>query len=523
MRRRALLSTALLTMAVLGAGPAGAADLRIGLAAPVTSVDPHFANATPNNAFTRHIFDMLTLRSPEGAPEPGLATEWRALSDNEWEFKLRPGVTWHDGQPFTADDVVFSFARAPSVPNSPASFGGALRNLQRVEVVDPLTLRLHTSEPTPNLPRDLTAVAIVSRRVAEGASTADFNSGKAAIGTGPYRFGSYTPGSQVEVTRNDAWWGAKQEWDRVVFRMLTNAAARTAALLSGDVDMIASPSPSDLPRLRGEANIAIAERQGTRLIYMSPDFSRTGETPFITGEDGKPLPRNPLLDVRVRRALSLAVNREALAERVLQGMAEPTGQWMPRGAFGFNPDVAPPAQDLNQARQLLTEAGYPRGFRMVLNASNDRYVADAQVAQAVAQMWTRVGVNTTVEAQPFATYLARASRQEFSMVQESWGSTSGEAGNLLLNVVHTYDAARRRGASNDTRYSNPALDERINRALSTIDDAARERLIRDAVRDTTEDVAIIPLFLYKNSWATRRPLTYLPRSDDATLAMGVSR
>ncbi len=523
MRRATLVPLALLAAALLAPAGAGAQTLRVGLAAPVTSIDPHFANASPNTAFARHVFEPLTVRGADGKPEPSLAVSWKPLSDGAWEFRLRPGVRWHDGRPFTADDVVFSFARAPSVPNSPAGFGGYLRAVARVEVVDPLLIRIHTGEPAPNLPIDLGAVVIVSRHVGENASTADYNSGQAAVGTGPYRFASYAPGAQVEVTRNDDWWGPRQDWERVSFRMLTNPAARTAALLSGDADIIAAPSPTDLPRLRADPAVQIFERQGTRLLYMSPDFSRTGETPFITGADGKPLPRNPLLDLRVRQALSLAVNREALAERVLQGMAEPTGQWMPRGAFGFDPDIAPPAQDLARARALLAEAGHPQGFRMVLNASSDRYPADAQVAQAVAQMWTRVGVATTVEAQPFAIYLARAARQEFSMVQESWGSTSGEGGNLLLNVIHGFDAPRRRGASNDTRYSNPALDGRIDAALTTIDDADRERLVREATREATDDVAIIPLFLYKNAWAARRPITYVPRADEFTLATGVRR
>jgi peptide/nickel transport system substrate-binding protein len=207
----------------------------------------------------------------------------------------------------------------------------------------------------------------------------------------------------------------------------------------------------------------------------------------------------------------------------MQGMAEPSGQWMPPGAFGYSANVPVPAQDLARARALLAEAGYPHGFKVTIHASNDRYPNDAQTAQAVAQMWTRIGVATTVEAMPFSTYLTRLSRQEFSVVQNSWGSTTAEAGSVLLNIIHSFDAPRRLGASNDTRYTNPALDTQIEEALSTMDAGQREQRLSAAVAVAMQDVAFIPMIMYKNAWAVRRPLSYEPRMDEATLAMSVGR
>ncbi|MFC7610182.1 ABC transporter substrate-binding protein [Teichococcus aestuarii] len=343
------------------------------------------------------------------------------------------------------------------------------------------------------------------------------------MGTGPYRLVSYASGSSIEVSRFDGWWGPRQDWEKVTFRIIPNPGARTAALLSGDVELIAAPSSSDLPRLRQEANIRIFERQGSRALFLSPDFSRTGESPYITDNDGKPLPTNPLRELKVRQALSLAINRQGLAERVQQGMAEATGQWMPPGAFGHNPAVPVPAFDVARARTLLAEAGYPQGFRITLHASNDRYPADAQTAQAVAQMWSRIGVATTVETLPFATYLTRMAKQEYSIVQNSWGSSTGEAGSVLLNIVHSYDQPRRLGASNDTRYANAALDAQIAEALSTMDPALREQRVAAAVKASVDDLALIPMILFKNAWAARRPLTYEPRMDEQTLAMGIRR
>ena len=206
MSRRGLIAAgavgALPAMAQAPAGPA----LTIGIGAPVTSMDPHFFNASFNSAIASHIFDRLTERTADARLIPGLAESWRLVSDTVWEFKLRAGVTWHDGKPFTADDVAFTIERAPNVPNAPGGFGIYLRAIQRVEILDPLTLRLHTERPHPAMPSDLSFIAIIARHAATGAATEDFNAGRAAIGTGPYRFVSFRAGDRIELVRNDAYW-----------------------------------------------------------------------------------------------------------------------------------------------------------------------------------------------------------------------------------------------------------------------------------------------------------------------------
>ena len=195
-----------------------------------------------------HLFDRLIDRTPAAEPVPGLALSWHAVGDDAWEFSLREGVHWHDGVPFTADDVAFTFGRARAVPNSPGGFAGMLRAVQQVEVLDALHLRVHTNGPAPNLPRDLVLLHIVSRHAGADATTADYNSGRAAIGTGPYRLERAVPGDRIELTRNDAWWGAQPAWAKVTLRVLPNASARSAALLAGDVDVIDQPAIADLER-----------------------------------------------------------------------------------------------------------------------------------------------------------------------------------------------------------------------------------------------------------------------------------
>ena len=498
---------------------AQAAELRIGLAAPATSMDPHFYNASPNISVAMHVFDRLTHRSPDAKVIPWLAERWTAINDTTWEFKLRPGVTFHDGTLLTPDDIAFTVARVPAVPNSPGGFGGYLRAIASVETIDATTVRFHTKAPAPNLPGDLATIAIIARHIGNGASTEDYNSGKAAIGTGPYRLVRYLAGDRVALVRNDAWWGGRPEWDRVTIRFITNPGSRTAALLAGDVDLIDVPPAADLPRLKADPMLSVFSIQGLRVIFLAPDFSREGAEPYVTDHDGHPLAANPLRDLRVRQALSAAINRSGIADRVMQGTAVATGQWLPPGTFGYAPAVGVPSYDPDKAKALLAEAGFPLGFRVTLHTPNDRYPNDAATAQAVAQMWTRIGVQTTVEALPWTAYSVRLNHQEFSIGLVGWGSNTAEAGYTLVNVIGSWDPASGRGAANSGRYSNPMLDAVTDTALATLDDGTRERRLIEAVGTAMAQLPIIPLHQLINYWAARQGILYEPREDERSLAM----
>jgi peptide/nickel transport system substrate-binding protein len=522
--RRALAAAAGIAALALGfAAPAATQTLTIGSAAPVTTIDPHFHNVGPNNALGMHIFDRLVERDGRARPRPSLAESWRVVSERVWEFKLRQGVTWHDGRPFTADDVVFTFARVPNVPNSPGGFQGFLRAIERVEVVDPHTIRLHTRAPHPLMPLDLASVSIIARHAAEGAATEDFNTGRAAIGTGPYRLVSYRSGDRIEMTRNDAYFGGAEPWARVSYRIVNNDAARTAALLAGDLDLIEQVPTSDLARLRRDNRVTITEIPSLRTVYMAPDYTRDGGTPLITDHNGTPLPTNPFKDVRVRRALSMAINRQGLVDQVMEGAATATAQWLPAGAFGYNPRVRPRAYDPEGARRLLAEAGYPNGFRLTMNTPNDRWPNDARLAQAVAQMWTRVGVRVTVDAAPWTAFVPRRARIEYAMQMAAWGSSTGEGSNFLVNTIATNNRQLLTGANNNARFSSPAFDSLAARGSATLDDERREAIWQEAVELFAQEEPVIQLVQYINTWAARRGLVHDPRMDERTIAMGVRR
>ena len=516
-----LATTAWLLAAGLPTPAVHAQTLRMGVGAQVTSIDPEYHNISPNNAFASMVYGALVDTDGQSRLLPGLALSWTAVADDLWEFKLRPGVTFHNGQPFTADDVAFTFERIPTVVNSPGSYSTFIYSIDKVEIIDPLTLRLHTKGPDPLLPANLSQVWILSRATHTGAATDEFNSGRLAIGTGPFRVESVRFGDRVELDRNDAYWGDKLPWEHVSYRQLTNEASRSAALLSGDVDFIDQVPTSDVARMRGEPRVRLSEADSLRVIYIAMDQMRTGPSPFITDSAGKPLERNPLRDQRVRHALSLAIDREAEAARVMEGVATPTMQYMAKGTYGYVPDLQPARANADEARRLLADAGYPTGFRITLQGPNDRYPNDFRIVQAVAQMWTRIGVRTTVETAPYSSFITRASRQEFSAFLVSWGTTTGEPGAGLRSTVATYDRELGMGSVNRARYTNPVFDQQLAAAMRMLDDAKREQMLQEATRTVIDDVGIIPIHLQKNVWAMRQGLLHHARVDELTRAQDV--
>jgi len=517
---RALPGLVLSFVIFLALGQAQGQSLSIASSAPVTSIDPHYHTLAPNESLSAHLFERLVTRDAEGRMIPALALSWRIRDDRTWEFKLRE-AKFHDGSPFTAEDVAYTLNRVPRVKNSPASYSIYTKAVTGTEIEDPHTILLHTAGPYPLLATDLANIFIIPHTLGPDPATEDFNSGKNAIGTGPYRFVSYTPGDRIEMERFDDYWGEKPHWKHVTYRIISNDAARTAALLAGDAGIIEFVPPADLPSLRKDSRVTLSEVVSNRSIFLWLDHSHTGPTPFVTGPNGETLDKNPLNDLRVRQALSMAINRQAIVDRVMEGAAVPTGQYLRPGGFGYVPDLKPTAYDPARARTLLAEAGYPKGLRITIHGPNDRYVNDAKIIQAVAQFWQRIGIQTTVDAMPWNTFVARAGKLEFSVFLLGWGVSSGEGLNPLRAQLATWNPARGLGTANRGRYSNPAVDALIDQAMETMDDGAREKLVQKAMKTAMDDVPVIELHLQKNIWATRKGLVYQPRVDEATLAMGV--
>jgi peptide/nickel transport system substrate-binding protein len=514
----ARLAGALLCAAALAAaGPASGQELRIAVAADVTSIDPHFFNLFPNNNVAEHIFDKLVQMDPDSRMIPGLATSWKTIDPTTWEFKLRKGAKFTDGTEVTAEDVVFTLDRVPKVPNSPGPFTAYTKMITSVQVVDPYTIRFKTAAPHPLMPNDLSTIYIVSKKAATGASTEDFNSGKAAIGSGRYKLVRYVNGDRIELVRNENYWGDKPYWQKVTFKIIKNEAARVAALLSGDVDAIEQPPTADLPKIKADPKFIVTSKISHRVIYFNFDHLQRS-SPFITAKDGKPLDKNPLTDVRVRRAISKAINRQAIADRVMEGQAIPSGQLVSERLFGHVPGLKADPYDPEGAKKLLAEAGYPDGFNLTIHGPAGRYVNDEKIVQAVAQMLTRVGINSKVETAPMAPYSSRASKQEFSFHMVGWGASTGEASSPLRSLLATWDPKKGLGAVNWGRYSNPKVDYLIEQALQQVDDENRRIMLQRATELAMQDLGIMPIHFQFTIWATKKGVQYTPRTDEYTLA-----
>jgi peptide/nickel transport system substrate-binding protein len=519
------IGTATVLAAISLLSQVSAAEIKVGLAAPPSSIDPHFHNLSPNNSLLSHIFDRLVHQDPDQALIPGLAESWKAVNDTTWEFKLRKGVKFHDGSPFTADDVLCSFARAPHVPNSPSSFGLYLKG-KTAEKVDDYTVLIKTKDPQPLVPNDLSTISIVSKSAGCEAKTEDYNAGKAAVGTGPFKFGEYVPGDRIVMTANQNYWGGKPAWDKVTFRPITSAPARVAAILAGDVDVIEDVPTADIAKLSKDSRLSLFQTVSNRVIYFHLDHFRE-TSPFITAKDGSAI-KNPMRDRRVRLAISKSINRDAIVERVMEGSAIPAGQLLADKFFGVSKSLKPEKYDVEGAKKLLKEAGYEGGFKMKIHSPNGRYVNDAKIAEVVAQMLTRIGIETSLETLPPAVFFRRASSggpdntPEFSFILVGWGSGTGEASSPLRSLLYTVDNTKGTGAANRGRYSNPEVDKLVDAALVSVDDEKRADLLAKATDAAIGDLGIIPSHYQLNVWATRKGLKIVARTDEYTLVTGVT-
>lgn len=509
---------------VLGAVPAAVQDLTIGMASEATSLDPHFHNLATNSQVAQHMFEALVRRDEKLQMKPGLAESWRLVDENTWEFKLRRNVKFHDGSDFTVDDVIATFERAPNVPKSPSSFASYIRG-KTIEKVDSHTMLIRTATAFPLMLNELSTF-VITAKAHKDATTEDFNSRKATVGTGPYKITEYLPGDRIVMARNDNYWGGKPAWGKITLRAMRSDPTRVSALLAGDVDVIEAVPTADIARIRSNPNLVLAETTGARLIYFRTEQGRDS-APFTSAKDGSPI-ANPFRNPKVRQALSLAINRPAIASRIMDGAATPAGQYVPDFIFGASKNLKAPAYDPEGAKKLLAEAGYPNGFKLTLHGPNGRYVNDTKVIEAIAQMFNRVGLDTSFETLPPANFFSRASRgadgwPDFSVVMTGWQVGTGEASDALKAISASFDEKTGFGAGNRARYVNARMDALLKQALVTNDAAKRAALLAEASEAAINDGAIIPIHFQSNIWAAKKGITVIPRTDEYTLATGISK
>jgi peptide/nickel transport system substrate-binding protein len=518
---RSFLTGVLCATALLGS--AVAQTLTIGVRGGPDSIDPHFTATGTHAEALKHVYDTLVWSGDGLELEPRLAESWKAINDTTWEFKLRKGVKFHDGSDFTAADVKFSIERIPVVagPNPTTIY---VRRVKETKIIDPLTIQIVTDGAAPNLPNDFIRLFIVSAKAAAGltkdSANEAFNSGKAAVGTGPYKYVSWQPKGDLVLDRFDGYWGPKEPWARHVRKEIANDAARVAQLKAGQLDLITRVPASDVATLKRDPKINVQTIDTVYVFNVELDMRDTLQN--ASNKDGSPLAKNPLLDLRVRQAIDLAIDRQALAEYAMEGLGKASSQMVTPSIFGFNKSLPERKYDPAAAKKLLADAGYPNGFKIQFSFTKDRLPGDTQVGTSIAQMLAAVGIDATPNAQPAAVFFPARTRGEFSMSMSGWGTLTGEANYTLSSLAHSNDKDKKMGAFNVLGYKNPEMDKLLDAAAIEMDVAKRRKYLEDANALLDKDKQRLPIVAVGSAWAMQKgKVTIVPRVDEDTLAMNI--
>lgn len=500
-----------------------AQTLTIGVRGGPDSIDPHFTATGTHAEALKHVYDTLVWSGDGLELEPRLAESWRAINDTTWEFKLRRGVKFHDGSDFTAQDVKFSIERIPTVagPNPTTIY---VRRVKETKVIDPLTLHVITDGAAPTLPNDFIRLFIVSAQAAAGLTkeTANeaFNSGKAAVGTGPYKYVSWQPKGDLVLARNDAYWGPKEPWARHVRKEIANDAARVAQLKAGQLDLITRVPATDVAALKRDAKINVQTIDTVYVFNIELDMREKALN--VSAKDGSALAKNPFLDVRVRQAIDLAIDRKALASVAMEELGRPVNQMVTPSIFGFNKALPESKYDPAAARKLLADAGYASGFKVQFSFTQDRLPGDKEVGTSIAQMLAAIGIDAQPNAQPAAVFFPARTRGEYSMSMSGWGTLTGEAHYTLSSLAHSNDKDKKMGAFNVLNYKNPAVDKLLQDAAIEMDVAKRRKYLEDAAALLEKDRQRLPIVSVGSAWAMQKDkVTIKARVDEDTLAMNI--
>jgi peptide/nickel transport system substrate-binding protein len=501
----------LLLAAIAFAMGADAATLRWANRGDPQTTDPHSQNEGLTNNVNQLVYEFLIGRNKKLELEPQLAVSWEQIDPVTWRVKLRPGVKFHDGTPFTADDVVFSYQRAAEPTSQLRVYSNAAGVPRKI---DDLTVEFKTNAPNPIELEHLNTVNIMSKSWCEKNKATkpqnftqkeDMYTAHNANGTGAYMLKSREPDIKTVLTKNPNWWGIKEgkfegNVDEVVYTPIGSDATRLAALVSGEIDLINDPPPQDVPRLKQNASIKVLEGTENRVIFIGMDQQR--DELLYSNVKGK----NPFKDKRVRQALYQAIDIEALRTTTMRGLSKPTGAMLPAPL----PWIAEPerrfAFDRAKSKQLLAEAGYPNGFEVTLDCPNNRYVNDEKICQALAAMWSQIGVATNLVTMPRANYFPKLEKLDTSLYMLGWGGAATDPIFILQPVLHTANS-KGDGDYNYGRYTNPKLDALIEQVKVELDVEKRRKMINEALMIQHDELLHLPLHRQVIPWATRSNVT----------------
>ena len=497
------------------AAPAQAQTLRWAAQNDILTLDPHSQNHATTNAILMHAYEGLTRYSDKYQVEPALATKWTYLSPTQVRFELRKGVKFHDGTPFTADDVIFSFGR---IRQPQGTMGIYVTGINEIKKIDDHTVDFIMSAPNPLLLRNIIDFRIMSKAWAEKnktSNTQDYKNkeenfaSRNVMGTGAYKITGWTPEQRITMAQNADWWDKHSgNVKEVIYTPIKSDPTRVAALLSGDVDMLTDLPTQDIARLRQDSKLKVVDGPEVRTIYLAPDMG----SPELKHSNIKG--KNPFADKRVRQALSMAIDREAIKRNIMRGLSIPAGIMVAPGVNGHTPELDTPVKtDVEGAKKLLADAGYPTGFEVRLNCPNNRYVNDEEICQAVVAMWARVGVKATLAAENMATFIQKVQNFDSSIYLLGWGVATYDAQYSLQSLIRTRTTGAD-GNFNFSKISDATVDRLVDAMKTETDTSKRNNMIREALLRTKDEVLAIPLHHQMRPWAMKAGVTTIHRSDD---------
>jgi peptide/nickel transport system substrate-binding protein len=506
---------ALLLSALLAAAPLQAASLKWAAQNDILTLDPHSQNHATTNSILQHTYEGLTRYTKDYKVEPCLATSWKQLSDTHWRFNLRKGVKFHDGSPFTADDVLFSFGRIQQKQGTMQIY---VTGIKEIKKIDDYTVEMFTDGPIPILLRNIIDFRIMSKawseknnsqNVQDYAKKQEIYASRNTNGTGPYMIKSWEPDKQIVFTHHKGWWGKLDgNVTDVVYSPIKSDATRVSALLAGDVDLVTDLPVQDVERLRKSPNTKVLDGHEVRTIFIGMD-QHNDELKY-SDVKGK----NPFKDVRVRRALNMAVDREAIKRVVMRGLSIPAGIMVAPGVHGHSKDIDVVMKyDPNGAKKLLAEAGYPNGFEFTLDCPNNRYVNDERICQALVGMWAKAGVRAKLNSMPFANFIPKILNSDSSAYLLGWGVATFDALYTLQSLVRTKTTGAD-GNFNLGRVSDPKLDNTIDAIKIATDPKGRDALLREALVKTRDMHYYVPLHHQLRPWAMKKNVTTVHSADD---------
>jgi len=479
------------------------------------SMDPHSLNESLQLDFTANIYDSLVARDKDLKLIPSLSTTWKQSSPTVWRFELRKGVQFHDGTPFTADDVVFSFERARG---EGSDMKANLNDIKEVRKVGDFAIEIETSKPFPILPDQLVRVMVLSKKWCETnqatrpvdrrkgiENAASFRSN----GTGPYRLRERQPNVRTVLVRNGNYWGKFEgNAQEVIFTPIGSDATRVAALLSGEIDVMEPVPLQDVDRVNASANARVMVGPELRTIFLGMDQKR--DELLFSSVKGK----NPFKDKRVRQAFYQAIDIDGIQKTVMRGAARPTALMVGPGINGFNADQNKRIPyDPEAAKKLLADAGYPNGFEVSMNCPNDRYVNDSRICQSVAANLSRVGVKINLIAETKISYFPKILRRDTSFYLLGWTPTTYDAHDALNALMVCVDD-KGAGQFNLGAYCNPKLDELTKKIQVETDKTKRLAMIKEAFDVHTADIGHLPLHQQALAWGVSKKVDVIQRADN---------